>query len=219
MIDFATIKAINDELKGQPVMAFFSCGKDSIVTMDLLFRFYKGPITPVYLYFVPGLDIRESVINFYERKYNTKVKQYLHPQMGAFLNGKKTGNLAQAEHNIRGELEISFVASGVKKSDSLFRRGMLKACVNGIDWKQRKVYPVLEWKDPEIWRYIKKEKLKTPVDYDFGFKRENNIPKGESLLWIKRNFYSDYQKIIEYAPVFEMEAMKAQLYQEKGTRN
>ena len=39
------------------VLVGFSCGKDSIVTLDLCFRFFDK-VQPFFMYYVPGMEFQ-----------------------------------------------------------------------------------------------------------------------------------------------------------------
>jgi tRNA(Ile)-lysidine synthase TilS/MesJ len=65
MID--TVKQISDILKNEPIIVMFSTGKDSIVMSDLLMKGYSGKKEFVFLYFVEGLEIKQRIIEHYEK--------------------------------------------------------------------------------------------------------------------------------------------------------
>lgn len=56
------------------VLVGFSCGKDSIVTLDLCFRHFKR-VQPFFMAYVPGMDFQERMI----QKYEKTVRCGVHP--------------------------------------------------------------------------------------------------------------------------------------------
>ena len=52
------------------VIVGFSGGKDSIVTLDLCFRYFKT-VKPYFMYLVPGLDFQEKMLKRYEERLNS----------------------------------------------------------------------------------------------------------------------------------------------------
>ena len=53
------------------VLVGFSCGKDSIVTLDLCFRHFKR-VQPFFMAYVPGMDFQERMIQKYEKRYGVE---------------------------------------------------------------------------------------------------------------------------------------------------
>jgi tRNA(Ile)-lysidine synthase TilS/MesJ len=67
------VRRITGLLHGEPVILFFSTGKDSIAMADLMVKGYAGAITPVFMYFVPGLSIKQRIIDYYEKRWNLPI--------------------------------------------------------------------------------------------------------------------------------------------------
>lgn len=192
----------------------FSTGKDSIVTLDLCCK-YIPKVKVVHLYFVKGLSYRERFLEYYEKRYNVKIDQY--PQVDvsrifhnrAFVNNQKdVSKLKQVDIELflRKTYDISFLAYGYRKQESLQRRGHLSSC-GGFEKKFKRFYPVADWSASDVLNYVKKEKLPLPVEYSYGF-RDINFFEGEGLVWLYRNYPDDYDKVKAVYPFIEAELLR-----------
>lgn len=202
-----SIKAIAENIDS--AIVFFSTGKDSVVMLNLFHKYMQGRFKAIYLYIYKGLKIRENVLKYYEKQYKIKIDQY--PQFDVSYM-KRTKKLKQAdiETFIRNKYNIQYLAYGYRKNESLERRGILKYVKNGIDEKYNKLYPVADWSEKDIFKYIKLNKLVLPIDYNYGF-RDINIFKGNSLLWLYNNFREDYETIKKQYPLIEGELLRVKI--------
>jgi sulfate adenylyltransferase subunit 2 len=192
-------------LSGEPVIVFFSTGKDSVVITDLMVKHYRGPIIPVFMYFVPGLSIKQRIIEYYEKRWSLTVKQIPHFTSLNLKTGKRY-KMSDIERSLRAELNVSWIVQGYKKTDSMARRGMLAHLTDGIDERNRKLYPIAEWNDKQVMAYIKLNRLQLPIEYNHGLKHDFCVPDTRMLLYLKNNFPGDYQKVIAEFPSLESAA-------------
>lgn len=192
-------------------IVLFSCGKDSTVMLDLFAAYMKGKITVVHLYYVKGLEFHEQIIRHYQQKYGIEIQQHPHPEVAVMDRRSKANHasISQGDAFLRERYEISFLAYGYRKDESLERRGMLKHTENGIDWKFRKLYPLAEWKQADIEKYVKARKLLQSPEYAWGY-RDIHVFKGEPLLWIKSRYPEDYERIVARFPHIEGELLRAE---------
>jgi phosphoadenosine phosphosulfate reductase len=195
-----------------PVIAFFSTGKDSIVSLDILLKRVKE-IHIVHLYFYKKISIRESVLRYYESRYGVTIHRLPHPERIWFYKrmGKdvKTNTVINdIEPYLCKKFGTRWLSYGHRLAESLTRRAMLKRFKDGIDVKTGRVYPVLYFKKNHIKGYVKKEKLILPDDYQF-FDCDINIFKGDPLVWLFNNHYEDYLRIKEEWPFIEEDYRKA----------
>jgi 3'-phosphoadenosine 5'-phosphosulfate sulfotransferase (PAPS reductase)/FAD synthetase len=196
-----TVKEISAILKDEPILVMFSTGKDSIVMADLL-QSYSGRKEYVFLYFVEGLEIKQRIIDYYENKWQVHIHQFPHYGHLSLKTGKKY-KMADIEHGLRAKFGISWIAQGIRRDESLARRGMLAHLPYGIDEKYRKLYPIADYSAKDIMAYIKLHKLPLPIEYNFGLKHDISVPDIKMLLFIKNNFPKDYQKILATFPNLE----------------
>jgi len=189
-------------LQKEPAILLFSTGKDSIAAGNLLFAAGITGIVPVFLYFVKGLAIKKGIIAYYEKRWNVKIEQRPHPR-NLNLKADKKYRMADIERSLRAEFNISWIIDGAKKTDSMARRGMMAHLQDGIDERNRKIYPLADWSDSKVMAYIKLNRLMLPVEYQHGFQRDFNVPTIDKLVYLKNNFPNDYQKIIAEFPQLE----------------
>jgi phosphoadenosine phosphosulfate reductase len=201
----SSIKAIADGVEF--AIVFFSCGKDATTMLSLFNKYMPKRYKAIFLYIHKGLSIREKIITYYENRFKIKIDQY--PKFDVAFMFKKKLKQPDIEAFIRDKYDCEWLAYGYRKDESLQRRGMLKHIGNGIDYKYKKLYPLSDWKQSDVWKYIKAEKLILPPDYAAGF-RDINIFKGDALLWLYREYYNDYLIIKDQYPDIEGELLKAQ---------
>ena len=183
----------------EPALLLFSGGKDSIVCGDMLFNAGITNVIPVFLYFVKGLSFKQRILDYYEKRWQVKVAQYPHPR-AVNLKADKKYKLADAYRTLRYNYNVSWIIEGSKKTDGMARRGMMAHLTEGIDERNRRIYPLADWNDQAVRAYIRINRLALPVEYQHGFKRDISIPTISKLVYLKHNFYDDYQKIIAEFP-------------------
>jgi len=192
-----TVKQINGLLKNEPIIVMFSTGKDSIVMADLLVKGYSGRKEFVFLYFVHGLEIKQRIIEHYEKRWNIKIHQQPHFGTLSLKIGKKYK---------MADIDISYIAQGVRRDESLARRGMLAHLPYGIDEKYKKLYPIADFSAKDVMAYIKLNKLPLPAEYSHGWKHDFSVPDVDGLVYLKNNFPNDYKKVIAEFPQLEARA-------------
>lgn len=205
------VRGMESALNSAPILSMFSTGKDSIVMTDLLMKYYSGEKTFVYFYLVPDLEFKETILQWYENKYGVKINRFPNANIRSLLLKKKIKQ-ADGDAALRKKFDISWMAYGYKKNDSMARRGMLANLQYGIDDRQKKLYPVGEWSDKQIYAHIKLNKLALPVEYSHGFDCDFYSPTGAGLLWLKRTFPNDYRKIVEVFPEYEAMAFREESF-------
>lgn len=198
-------------LSKEPLIIQFSGGKDSIVMLDLLMRHHTGKKVVVFMYFVPELDVKNRVIRYYEKKYGIKIDQVPSHRTLTLKTGKKW-KMADVENMLREKYDITYIAQGSRKQDSMARRGMLQKLNNGVDYRNYKFYPVAEMSTREIMAYIKLNKLVLPVEYNHGMDRDFWVPDVPKMLWLKNNFPEDYKKVITEFPQLEAMVIRERLH-------
>ena len=67
------------------VIVAFSGGKESIVVLDLCFKYFKH-VQPYYMYICPNLSFQDKMIKWYENKYDTEIIQIPHMQVCEFFH-------------------------------------------------------------------------------------------------------------------------------------
>ena len=188
------------------VIVGFSGGKDSIVTLDLCFRYFKN-VRPFFMYLVPGLSFQENMLKRYEERYGTEIIRLPHFECSEFL---KYGSFTMADFNVdvvgindtyaylRDLTGIHWIAAGERCADSIVRNAMIKKS-GSIDYKRGRFYPLAYWKKNEVLQYIKQKKLylsKEQKEIGFSFRSL----AGNELAVIKEYYPEDYEKILKVYP-------------------
>jgi 3'-phosphoadenosine 5'-phosphosulfate sulfotransferase (PAPS reductase)/FAD synthetase len=209
----SSITKIGRALATEPVLIMFSGGKDSIVTLDLALKHLpKENIKIIHYYFVPGLSIKERVLTWYESKYGIKIHRVPDKETIALQTGRRSFTQGKQEESLRQQFEAKWIMNGIRKADSLARRGMLASAEGGIDERNGKLYPIGEWSTKQVMSYIKLNRLMLPVEYNMGMERDFYIPNQQGMLWLKNNFPCDYAKVIQTFPKLEAMAKKVEFY-------
>lgn len=201
------------------VAVYFSCGKDSIVTLDLCCKNFKH-VTAFFMYLVEGLSFQEQYISMCERKYGITIYRIPHWQLSNFYqtstyrpDSKKsiktpTVKISDVDYFIRNTANVLWIASGEKACDSVERNGMIRSC-HGIDIKRNRFYPIAYFTDPVIYNYMKINRLPLPPDYGL-FGRSFGRLHEEELFGIKSKYPEDYNKIIKVFPYAESAIKRAE---------
>lgn len=198
------IKAMSKITKD--VIVAFSGGKESIVVLDMCFRYFDK-VTPFFMYICPNLSFQERTIQWYEKKYQTEIIRLPHMDVGEFY---RYGSFRRPDPTypvvsindiyqyVRLETDTWWIAAGERIDDSIVRRAMIKHS-GSIDVKRGRFYPVSGWKKREIQDYIRFHNLYLGQDsrkLGFSFKSL----WGKELLMLKNYFPDDYEKILRLYP-------------------
>lgn len=190
----------------EPCLVGFSTGRDSAVMLDLMCRRYKGEMTFVHYYFVPNLEYKERLLRFYEKKYGITIHRRPHWITLSYMFGRRVeqGDVMKAT---RKEFNLTFFALGVRRSESLTRRGLL-AHVSDIDEKFKYFYPIIDFTQKQVEAYVRLRGLPLGEEYKDGFKHDLSVPDDRGLLYIANNYPGDYRRIIEIFPQLEAKVFR-----------
>lgn len=131
------------------VIVAFSGGKDSIVTLDLCFKYFKN-VVPFFMYLVPHLEFQEKMLQWYERQYNTEIVRLPHFELSNLLKygsftlphyGVEIVTINDIYEYMRNETDFYWVAAGERCADSIVRNAMIKNS-GSIDYKRGRFYPL-----------------------------------------------------------------------------
>lgn len=194
------------------VVVAFSCGKDSAAVLDVCAGTFLR-IECYFQYVVPGLEFQERYLRYTEGRYGVKIHRLPHwnlsnllrratfrPHTNATLSCPALG-IAAIEAEVRRRTGIEWIASGEKINDSLERRGMIKSCA-GVDPKRRRFYPILDWSDRQVKRYLQVRKI--PLAPEYQYLKRSFMPMNErDLAVVREHFPADYKRILEMFPYAE----------------
>lgn len=196
-----TMAKVTDE-----VIVAFSGGKESVVVMDLAYRYFKK-VHPFFMYICPNLSFQERTLEWYEKKYQTEIIRIPHMDVSEFFHygsfrisdsSFPIVSINDIYQYIRLQTDTWWIAAGERIDDSIVRRAMMKKS-GSIDVKRGRFYPVSAWKKREIIDYIKFHNLYLGQDskkLGFSFKSL----WGKELAMLKHYFPQDYQKILRLYP-------------------
>lgn len=206
---YRTIDAVRKH--SDSAIVFCSLGKDSLVTLDLIYHRFNR-IVCVFMYFVPNLEHIDRFINWVKTRYpKVEFMQVPHWNLSYILraglycvpNPKvKLIKLADVIKAIRLKTGIEYTFLGMKKADGMNRRLMLKGYEHEDYIHNGCAYPLSDWTQKDVLAYMRQNNLPQPVRYSLkassgaGF----NI---DCFLWLRENFPNDLQKIYKTFPMSE----------------
>ena len=206
---YRTITAVKE--RSDSVIVFCSLGKDSLVTLDLVYPKFKR-IVCVFMYFVPHLEHIENWVNWVKTRYpKVEFMQVPHWNLSYILRGGlycvpnpkvKLIKLADVVKAVRLKTGIDIALLGMKKADGMNRRLMLKGYEGESYIHNGCAYPLADWTQKDVLAYMKQARLPEPIRYSLkassgtGF----NI---ECFLWLRENYPQDLQKIYKTFPMSE----------------
>lgn len=215
--------------EGRPVLLAFSRGKDSLAAW-LALRDAGVEVRPFHLYLVPQLEFVDESLAAYERFFDTRIPQLPHPSLFRWLNALvfqpperirilEAAQLPEPDYvDISRMLatehydldpEVTWTADGVRAADSPNRRTAMKA--RG-PWREqiRKVSPVWDWRIRHVREALARHRCPLPPEYDW-FKRSFDGLDLRFLALIKQHRPRDYQRILAWFPLADLELFRAQL--------
>ncbi len=219
--------------EGRTVLVAFSGGKDAIAT-ELALQDAGIETVLAHMYYIPGrepgrtLDFVEQGLTDLEQALGKPIHRYPHPSFYRWLNNFvfqpperceiiEAANLPTPDYAvmwnlIRQDLGLpadTWVADGVRAADSIVRRasftrhGVMKP-------KDRKVSPIADWLKGEVLARIDAAGIPLPVDYEM-FSRSFDGIDYRFLKPISERFPDDYQRILEFFPLADLELFRAEM--------
>lgn len=188
-----------------------SLGKDSLVTLDLVYPRFERVVC-VFMYFVKDLDHINGWIRWVKKKYpKGEFMEVPHWNLTYILRGGlycvpnpkvKLWNLSKTIEALRLKTNCYYVFLGMKKADGMNRNLMLKGYeANGYENKGL-VYPLASWTQKDVLAYMKQKRLPQPVRYSskagggVGFSKE-------TFTWLEKHYPQDLEKIYKVFPMSE----------------
>lgn len=188
-----------------------SLGKDSLVTLDLVYPRFERVVC-VFMYFVKDLDHINGWIRWVKKKYpKVEFMQVPHWNLTYILRGGlycvpnpkvKLWNLSKTIEALRLKTNCYYVFLGMKKADGMNRNLMLKGYESNGYENKGLVYPLASWTQKEVLAYMKHKRLPQPVRYSskagggVGFSKE-------TFTWLEKHYPQDLQKIYKAFPMSE----------------
>lgn len=214
----------------------FSRGKDAIATyLEVRDKFEE--VVPFYLYGVPDLEFVEESLAYYEKLMGRRIIRLPQPKMYEMLNnmtyqppveeryrtilGWQLPNFDHVDvhHAVCRSVGVNpietYTAIGLKLADSIQRRTALTR--NGlVTHSKQKYYPIAYYSKQDVLDKCERAGWKLPIDYRY-FKDSFDGLQIRYMLPIKQHFPRDYQKILEWFPLVELEVMPLRKIYEGST--
>lgn len=198
-----------------------SLGKDSIVTLDMIYPHFKRVIC-VFMFFIKGLEHIERWKRWVVSKYpNIEFVEIPHWNLTYILRSglyctphprQKLFRLADVEKAMRLRFGCRWVFLGMKKADGMNRNLMLSRFKDNDYTDNYQAYPLAEFSQKQILSYMKMHNLPEPVQYGLSKagadakvgKASNGIGfNSDCLLWLEQNCPEDLERIYKVFPLCE----------------
>lgn len=202
------------------VIVGFSGGKDSAVTLDLCFRYFKN-VRAYFMYFVKGLEFQEVTLRYYEKRYDTEIIRLPHFMLSEFLKygtyrlpdlDVPITNMKETYNYVRKQTGIHWIAAGERIADSIVRRAMIKHS-GSIDPVRGRIYPLANWNKKEVLDYVAWRKLPLSLENKVLESSFSGL-EGKDIIRIREHFPDDYEKIRRAFPLVEAGIIHYQMQKE-----
>lgn len=189
------------------VIVSFSGGKESVVTLDLCFRYFKR-VHAFFMYYAPGLSFQEAVLQWHERKYGIEIYRMPHWELslfyrsGSFVNFDPTlpvVSIKDVYEHVRGVFNTHWIAAGERAKDSVVRGAMIKKS-GSIDKVRGRFFPLAYWDKEQVLRYCEDKQLKYGAERAV-FGRSFGDFKQEHVADLKKWYPDDYEKLRKVLPL------------------
>lgn len=203
---YSVIDAVRRETDA--CIVFCSLGKDSIVTLDMVYPKFNRVVC-VFMYFVKGLEHIERWVRWVKARYpRVEFVQEPHWNLTYILRcglycvpnpNVKLFKLRDVVKAVQLRSGISYTFLGMKMADGMNRRLMLRGYKERCYINGSLAYPLAEWTQKDVLAYMKQHQLPDPVRY--SLKAGGGVGFNEDcFLWMEKNFPQDLQKIYAVFP-------------------
>lgn len=192
------------------VIVAFSGGKDSLVVLDLAVKHFPR-VEAFFMYFLPDLEYSQVVIDYAERRFGLKIRQYPHWQLAGMLNvGTCTAEVPDLRDSsmqatiahARAETGLHWCGLGYREQESLLqrrwlgRKGWCGALHDDGRWA-----PLRAWKKRELVAYLRRHRLVIPgLSADKGLRPSGIDLSPDTMKTFRERWPRDYQRIINLFP-------------------
>lgn len=197
--------------KSDTCIVMCSLGKDSLVTLDLVYPYFES-VKCVFMYFVKDLDHINGWIRWVKKKYpKVEFMEVPHWNLTYILRGGlycvpnpkvKLLKLADVIKAVRVKTCAYYTFLGMKKANGMNRNVMLQRMKRELgDYEQGGlVYPLASWTQKDVKAYMRMKRLPQPVLY--GNKASNGLGFNvDCFTWLQKHYPQDLQKIYTAFPM------------------
>jgi 3'-phosphoadenosine 5'-phosphosulfate sulfotransferase (PAPS reductase)/FAD synthetase len=207
----------------QRILVGFSGGKDSLATLDLCVgTFGASNVEAYFMYLVEGLRCVETLVDWAGRRYGVRIHKLPHFVLGNMykhavlmphrpsVTGLRDTKMTDIEALARQRSGIEWLAYGHRMDESLERRGMLHK-LSGINFDQKRVYPLWDWRKRDVYSYLGAKRL--PIPCSFGKEGMAGVDLGpDTLRYMRQHYPEDYAKVLRVFPFAEAQLKREDFY-------
>ncbi len=197
--------------KSDTCVVFCSLGKDSIVTLDLVYPCFEKVVC-VFMYWCAGLHHINRWIRWVKKKYpKVEFMEVPHWNLTYILRGGlycvpnpkvKLLKLADVIKAVRMKTGVYYTFLGMKKADGMNRNLMLKGYEAQGYENNGLVYPLASWTQKDVKAYMRMKRLPQPVLY--GNKASNGLGFNlDCFLWMRKHCPEDLDIVYKTFPMSE----------------
>lgn len=197
--------------KSDTCVVFCSLGKDSIVTLDLVYPCFEKVVC-VFMYWCAGLHHINRWIRWVKKKYpKVEFMEVPHWNLTYILRGGlycvpnpkvKLLKLADVIKAVRMKTGVYYTFLGMKKADGMNRKLMLKGYEAQGYENNGLVYPLASWTQKDVKAYMRMKRLPQPVLY--GNKASNGLGFNlDCFLWMRKHCPEDLDIVYKTFPMSE----------------
>jgi hypothetical protein len=200
------------EICGDAVLVSLS-GKDSMVSLDLCCQVFSR-VEAYHMYFVRGLRCVEDHVDAAARRHGVPVHYVPHWDLARHMkygilrnpvNGaEKIRIMAQrdVDRAMTKKTGIYLFATGERASDSFIRRFYTREN-DGLRIREHrsKVYPIWDWRDADVYAYMKAKKIPSPPKVGVEGRKTSGICLAPyTCRWLAEKHPKDWAKVLEVFP-------------------
>lgn len=197
--------------KTDSVLLMCSLGKDSIVTLDMIYPKFRR-IVCAFMYFVKGLEHIDRWIRWCKARYpRIEFVEIPHWNLTYVLRSGmycvaqpniRLLNLSDVVRGLRAKYDVYYTFLGMKKADGMNRNLMLKGYEERNYENNGMVYPLADWNQKTVLAYMRQHHLPMPVRY--SLKASSGVGFNiDCLTWLEKNYPQDLQTIYRTFPMCE----------------
>jgi len=216
---------VDSFLREQKIVTLgFSGGKDSLACAILL-RNMNVQFIPFFFYHIPDLEFVEKTLTGYEKDLGMNIIRLPHPMLFDYLRFQDFQPPKMIEYlydfgvphlgfedligchlDSVGIQDNLFDVVGQRAAESFNRRKVFEK-QGFFNHSKRKVFPICDWKKADVLQFVSDNGFKISDDYDIWGRSFDGL-KYQFLFGVKKNYPKDWQTIIEYFPLIELELFR-----------